>query len=130
MLPERYRDDRLFALALDPHRLFIYWEEGMAVSQIAGRYLAAGWESAPRQLRVRGSSGDEKKVVCAGDSGSHYVDGLHAGAHYRVEYGLVQEGRFLPLFESRVRLPGTGSSRLPASELTERISSYTLYDHL
>ncbi|HEU4962287.1 MAG TPA: DUF4912 domain-containing protein [Bacilli bacterium] len=126
-LPERYRDDRLHAMAIDPQRIFIYWDEGAAVSAIVARHLAAGWEQAPRGLRVRLAEGDVRLLPCEAASGSVYVGGLQAGAPCRVEYGVEWQGRFLPLYETRVQLPGVRSKRPASVELSERISSYTLY---
>jgi len=127
-LPTRYHDDRLRLVAVDPNRLWVYWDEGMAVRRLAAIYLPSEWESAPRMLRVRGGWGDERLLACPGDHGSYYVNDLHTGATYRVEYGVDVSGRFVPLLEGQVQLPGSttfGAKR--QRKQPESLSSYSIY---
>jgi hypothetical protein len=126
-LPERYRDDRLYALAVDPSRLWVYWDEGTAVGRIGAAALPEGWQEAPRRLRLSGGEGDERWLDGRSGYGSLYVEELQPGGHYRVEYGLELEDGFVPLLEGEVRLPGAGGARLPQREQNEEISSYSIY---
>jgi hypothetical protein len=126
-LPERYLDDRLFALALDKSRMWVHWAEGTAVKRIAARFFPSGWESAPRRLRVQGAHEEARVVECCSDYGSSYVEGLMSGVLYRVEYGMELDGRFFPVFETRVRMPGTISAGLSKREQPGCISSYSIY---
>ncbi|MCX7570701.1 hypothetical protein OS242_12065 [Tumebacillus sp. DT12] len=124
----RYRDDRLHAVALDPNRLWVYWDEGTAVQRIASRGLQEGWESLPRYVRVSGTDGEARMWSVAGGAGSIYVESDAAGDRCRVEYGIGAPGGFLPLFERDVKLPGGqgGEARLRREPATS-FSAYTIY---
>jgi hypothetical protein len=124
-LPKRYRDDRLFCVALDPNRLWVYWDEGEAVRRIASRRLPKGWEEASRQLRLCGSQGDERIVEGHGPFGSLYVEGLCTGARYRVEYGVRLASGFLPFLEREVCLPG--GQHCEPHLLREQAKSFSAY---
>ncbi|MGZ4106381.1 MAG: hypothetical protein ACXVDE_02935 [Tumebacillaceae bacterium] len=129
-LPERYRDDRLHVLATGSTRCWVYWDEGMAVERLATAYLPNDWQQAPRQLRVRGTHDVERVVACRAEFGSTYLEGLEPGGRYRVEYGFMIEGSFLPLYEHQVLLPGRSGKEVSAVIVRERaegISSYSLY---
>lgn len=127
-LPERYHDDRLRVIAVDPNRLWVYWDEGMAVRRLAAVYLPSGWEVSPRMLRVCGGWGDERLLPCQSDHGSYYVSDLHAGCDYRIEYGVQVSQGFVPLLEAQVRLPGltTFGAERPRKQ-PEPLSSYSIY---
>ncbi len=127
-LPERYHDDRLRVVAVDPNRLWVYWDEGTAVRRLASVYLPDGWEEAPRLLRVRGGWDDQRLLPCQSGHGSYYVNDLHTGASYRVEYGVNVRGGFVPLLEASVQLPGAtmfGGKR--ERKQPESLSSYSIY---
>ena len=125
-LPARYRDDRLHVVAVDPNRLWVYWDEGEAVKRVAARRLPQEWPGAPRQLRLHRAQGDVRTIDCHGEYGSCYVEDLTTASRYRVEYGVQMQGRFWPLFEREVSLPG-GPRDPIAPQRREQASSFSTY---
>jgi hypothetical protein len=126
-LPERYRDDRLHALAVDPSRMWVYWDEGTAIGRLGAAVLPDGWQEAPRRLHMCTGEGDERWQDVRSGCGSLYASALQEGGCYRVEYGVQLMEGFVPLLETQVRLPGTGVARLPWRAQHEAISSYSIY---
>ncbi|TCP53728.1 hypothetical protein EV586_10572 [Tumebacillus sp. BK434] len=126
-LPSRYRDDRLYALALDKKRIWVHWAEGTALQKIADRQFPDGWERAPRLLRIESGTGTVRLLPCPAEYGAAFVDGLRSSAEVRVEYGLEMKGEFWPLYETSVRMPGPHAAVSRRRERPDSISSYSIY---
>ncbi|ARU59696.1 hypothetical protein CBW65_00540 [Tumebacillus avium] len=126
-LPARYRDDRLYALALDKNRIWVHWAEGAALQTIAARMFPDGWDTAPRRLRIHSGTDTARLLDCPAEYGASFVEGLLSGAEVRVEYGMEMKGEFWPLYETSVRTPGTGASVSARRERPDSISSYSIY---
>ncbi|ASS74542.1 hypothetical protein CIG75_05705 [Tumebacillus algifaecis] len=126
-LQERYRDDRLIALALDKNRIWVHWAEGPAVETIALRQFPSDWKAAPRRLRICDGSKVARMTTCSADYGTAFLEVLMPGAQVRVEYGIELSGAFLPLYETQLRMPGATGRAASRAERPDCISSYSIY---
>lgn len=89
-LPRRYGSGELFLTALDPRRLFAYWDIDITEHPGGATIL--------RVLRLPSTT--EQEIEVDFEAGNYYFDVKFAGAEYAVELGYHRAGQWHPIGRS------------------------------
>jgi hypothetical protein len=106
-VPAGYANDRVVALAKDPHTLWVYWDLNPETVQ-RGR---GGMAAPVAALRLHRNGVEARRFEVMLESRNFYLNGLEPGQVYRVEVCWISGAEVRIIKSSReVRLPPAGPS--------------------
>jgi len=119
-LPEKYEEDRIVLMTVDPARLHAYWEISDETIEELHSDLGKQWEKPDFTLRVHnmsrnGSSDSYFDIPITGGADNWYINIPSPGNFYCTEIGVKTANEFMPIIRSNI----AEAPRYSMSDVTE-----------